>query len=397
MTARQTENDPARQQQRHRIIAEIDRVASTLRDTALKIHADPELGFKEYHASEMWSNVFEREGFRVERPIAGLETAFMATAGAGEVTVSLMLEYDALPDLGHACGHHLNGAAAAGAALGLRSAIDEIGGKVIAFGCPGEEGLGGKCHIARAGLLEGVDFAMMAHARDRNIGAMRHSAVAKYRVKFHGKSAHAAAAPDQGINALDAMLQQFSGISAMRQQMRDDSRIHGVIVNGGHAPNIIPDYTEALFYIRDFDDEYLAELDERFANIVEGAALQTGARAEIEEYGKAYRSNIPNEVLDAVYRRNAAKVGVDVDESADTFSRASTDMGDVSHLVPAIHPAFKAAPLGTPVHSRAFAEASKDEAALDSMIATAKVLALTAHDVIVDSRLRREMKEAHLS
>ncbi len=394
-SASKSNGEPRPSDIRRAIVDEIDRHAPTLKAIALEIHANPELGFEEHRAAKLWSDLLEREGFDVERGIAGLDTAFQGTMGAGDVTAALMVEYDALPDLGHACGHHVSGAASCGAALGLGKVIDQLNGRVIAFGCPAEEGLSGKCYIVEAGLLDGVDFAMMSHARDRNIGAMSHTATAKYRVKFHGKSAHAAAAPEHAINALDAMIQLFNGINAMRQQMRDNARIHGVILKGGSVPNIIPDYTEATFYIRDFEDAYLQELVKKFMDIVEGAALQTGARAEVEDYGRSTKSNIPNPVLDGVYRRNASELGVEIDENEDTFSRGSTDMGDVSHVVPSIHPTFQAAPRGTPVHSHAFTEASKDEAALGSMVTTAKILALTAYDLIVDGKTRDEMVLAH--
>jgi amidohydrolase len=387
--------EPRPSDTRRAILDEIDRHAQTLKAIALEIHANPELGFEEHRAAKLWSDLLEQEGFDVERGIAGLDTAFQATTGSGNVTAALMVEYDALPDLGHACGHHVSGAASCGAALGLRAVIGQLDGRVIAFGSPAEEGLSGKCYIVEAGFLEGVDFAMMSHARDRNIGAMSHTATAKFRVKYHGKSAHAAAAPEHAINALDAMIQLFNGINAMRQQVRDNARIHGVILKGGSVPNIIPDYSEATFYIRDFEDYYLQELVRKFMDIVEGAALQTGARAEVEDYGRSTKSNIPNPILDGAYRQNAAELGVVIDEEEDTFSRGSTDMGDVSHVVPSIHPTFQAAPRGTPVHSWAFTDASKDEAALDSMVTTAKILALTAYDLIVDRKTRDQMAHAH--
>ena len=233
----------------------------------------------------------------------------------------------------------------------------------------------------------------MAHASNKHTGAYGHSAVAKFRVTFHGRSAHAASVPHEAINALDAMIQLFNGVAAMRQQMRDRSRVHGVITDGGRVPNVIPDRTEALFYLRDRDDAYLRVLEERFRNIVAGSALQTGTRAEIEPYGRGYKSNIPNSVLDRLYQAHLSELGCPVGERGVT-SAASTDMGDVSHRVPAIHPGFKAAPVGTPGHSRAFAAAGTGAEALDGMVVAAKALALTGYDVISDPALRQEMQEA---
>ena len=175
-SASKSNGEPRPSDIRRAIVDEIDRHAPTLKAIALEIHANPELGFEEHRAAKLWSDLLEREGFDVERGIAGLDTAFQGTMGAGDVTAALMVEYDALPDLGHACGHHVSGAASCGAALGLGKVIDQLNGRVIAFGCPAEEGLSGKCYIVEAGLLDGVDFAMMSHARDRNIGAMSHTA-----------------------------------------------------------------------------------------------------------------------------------------------------------------------------------------------------------------------------
>lgn len=377
---------------RETIIRAIDAAAAELKRIALDIHAHPELGFKEYRACALWADCLETCGFKLERGIADMETAFQATAGSGNPVVAFMLEYDALPEIGHACGHHLNGAAACGAAIGLNAVLPEIPGRILAFGCPAEEGLGGKVQLVKAGLLNGITCAMMAHARDRDMGAMSHSAVAKYRVTYRGHSAHAAAAPDQAVNALDAVVLLFSGINAMRQQMRDGSRIHGVITKGGTVPNIIPDHTEALFYIRDRDDRYLNELDRRFRNIVEGAALQTGTRVEIEPYGCAYKSNVPNQALDRIYRHHAESLGIRFDPADNLASPASTDMGDVSQEVPSIHPAFQAAPYGTPIHSRDFASAAVSPEALESMLTAAKAMALTGYTVLTDCELRNRMQ-----
>jgi len=379
--------------ERERILKTIDGIAPTLREIALEIHANPELGFEEHRAASLWSDLLERHGFCLERNIAGLETAFKASNGSGAVTAAFMVEYDALPGIGHGCGHNLNGAAACGASIGLGSVVDQIGGRVIAFGSPGEEGIGGKVYIVEAGCLDGVDFAMMAHARDRHMGGMTHNAVARYKVMFHGKSAHAAVAPEEGINALDAVIQVFNGVNAMRQQMRQVARIHGIIRKGGDAPNIIPDYTEAVFYLREEDDEHIETLRRKFVGIIEGAATQTGARSEVEEFGRSYKASIPNKVLDRVYIKNAAELGVEIRETEHAFAKGSTDMGNVAQTVPGIHTAFQIAPEPTPVHSRAFCAAAATDAALESMVTAAKILALTAYDIITDADLLAEMKE----
>jgi len=374
------------------ISAAIDELAPRLKELALEIHANPELGMQEHKAAKLLSGALDEQGFDVTRGVAGMETAFTAAAGTGAVTAALMLEYDALPKLGHACGHNLNGTAALGAALGLKRVIDAVDGRVIAFGTPGEETYGGKVHIINAGLLDGVDFAMMAHTSRSNSGSGSHIAVRRFKVMFHGTSAHAAASPDEGVNALDAMILLFNGVALMRQQLRTDSRVHGIIAKGGDAPNIIPDYTEAGFYLRHPTEEYLDVIEERFRKIAAGAAAQTGARVEIEPGMLPYRANVTNEALNRAYCANAEALGVTLTESA--LSKGSTDMGNVSREVPSIHSSFK---IGDgpdlACHSVKFREAAKSEMGLASMVTTAKVLALTAYDVITDGELLREMKK----
>jgi amidohydrolase len=373
----------------------IDRLQPKLIDLSKRIHRHPETKFEEYQASQWVSEAAEAAGFRVEKPIGGLETAFRAScSGAGEgPTIAFLAEYDALPKLGHACGHNLIAAASLGAALGLQTVMDKpfdtpaatqdrLPGSVQLIGTPGEEGGGGKVILAEAGVFDDADVAMMFHPSGKTILWKHSLARRKLLIEFVGKSTHAAAAPEKGINALDATIQTFQNINALRQHITDDARIHGIITHGGNAPNIVPDYSASLFYIRAIDDDYCDELLEKVKNCARGAAIATGARVEMEMQG-AYKSMRMNMALAQTFKANLETLGWAFDEVDPAKGIGSTDMGDVSHVTASIHPTLSIGPEDLAGHSTEFAEAAVSEEGQQAMIAAAKALAATAVDVLL--------------
>lgn len=370
----------------------IDRLQPQLVELSDRIHRNPEIKFEEHKASQWLSEAAEEAGYQVEKPVGGLETAFRATyAGSGEgPTIAFLAEYDALPKLGHACGHNLIGTASLGAALGLQSMMNRLPGDVQLIGTPGEEGGGGKVILAEAGVFDAVDIAMMFHPSGKTI-LWKH-ALARYKlsIEFFGKSAHAAAAPEKGINALDATILTFQGINALREHIQDDARIHGIITDGGDAPNIVPNYSASLFYVRAMDDDYCRELVEKVKSCARGAAVATGARVEVEMQGayKSLRTNIP---LAQAFKANLEELGWGFDDVDPTAGIGSTDMGDVSHVAAAIHPYLSIGPADLVGHTLEFAEAAVSEKGQQAMIAAAKALAITAVDVLLRPSLFDEI------
>lgn len=362
----------------------IDRLQPKLMDLSERIHRHPEIKFEEHKASQWLSETAEAAGFQVEKPIGGLETAFRASySGSGEgPTIAFLAEYDALPKLGHACGHNLIGTASLGAALGLQAAINRLPGSIQLIGTPGEEGGGGKVILAEAGVFDDVDVAMMFHPSGKTILWKHALARRKLRIEFFGKSAHAASFPEKGINALDATIQTFQNINALRQHVTDDARIHGIITHGGDAPNIVPDYSASLFYIRALDDAYCDELLEKVKNCARGASTATGARVEMEMQG-AYKSLRTNMPLAEAFKANLETLGWDFDEIDPSKGIGSTDMADVSHVTAAIHPYLSIGPKDLVGHSTEFAEAAVSKKGHRAMIAAAKALAATAVDVLL--------------
>ncbi len=370
----------------------IDKLQPKLIDLSKRIHRNPEIKFEEYKASQWLSEAAEEAGFRMEKPIGGLETAFRASySGSGEgPTVAFLAEYDALPKLGHACGHNLMGTASLGAALGMRTVMDELPGSIQLIGTPGEEGGGGKVILVEAGVFDGVDVAMLFHPSGKTVLWKHALARRKLFIEFFGKSVHAASYPEKGINALDATIQTFQNINALRQHIEDSARIHGVITHGGEAPNIIPDYSACLFYVRAMDDDYCDELLEKVKNCARGASIATGARVEMEMQG-AYKSLRTNMPLAQTFKANLEALGWEFDDVDPTKRIGSTDMADVSHATAAIHPCLSIGPKDLVGHSTEFAEAAASEKGQQAMIAAAKALATTAVDILLRPSLFAEI------
>ena len=380
----------------------VDQMAEDLWSLALQIHANPELAFKEEKAASWLTAFLERQGCRVERGVGGLPTAFRAeVSGAGDgPTIAVMAEYDALPGIGHACGHNViaTAGAGAGAALALVASRLDHGrlpfkGRIEVVGTPAEEGGAGKVKLLDAGVFKGVDAALMIHPRCGTQVWRPTLGLMKAKVEYFGKAAHAASWPWRGVNALNAVIALFNALDAMRQQLRPDARVHGVITNGGQQPNIIPEYTSADFYLRSLDKTYLQEVRRRFEAAAEGAATATGCRVQVTIDPRIHDPLKPNGPMATLFERNLARIDFPVDPDDGQAGYGSTDAGNVSHAIPTIHPYIRTAPDGVPGHSREFAEHNATPLARAGMVAAAKALALTALDLLADPAALQSAKK----
>jgi len=370
---------------KQRVQAEVDRLAPDLLATSRFLHANPELAYEEYKAAERLTAIAEQHGFAVTRGVAGLPTAFTARAGAGSPRIAFLAEYDALPGLGHACGHNLIGTASLGAALAVKAVLDLTRGEVLLVGCPAEEKGGGKIPLVESGIFAGTDAAMLVHPSNRTEMVKLALGMRELTVEFFGKASHAAASPERGINALDAVVLGYTGVSALRQQLRSDARIHGIITHGGQAPNIIPDYTAARFYVRSLDLAYLEELYPRVVACFEAAAQATGCRVKVTSAGKDYHPYKPVYSLAELFQRNLESLGESVDQGPVDRELGSTDVGNVSQVVPTIQPMLQISPREVTCHMAAFAEAAISDAGHRGMLLAAKAMAMTAVDLLADA------------
>jgi amidohydrolase len=349
---------------------------------SLDIHDNPELGFKEEKAATWLTSYLEDSGFHVERGIAGLATAFRATYGQERPRIALLAEYDALPKIGHACGHNIIGVSAVGAGVASKHTVDQLGGSIVVMGTPGEEVLGGKIDMVKAGAFTEIDVAMIVHPDTRNVPTEQALAASTLEVEFFGRSAHAAAQPHKGINALDAMVLAFTAINSLRQHIRGDARIHGIITDGGEAPNIVPAHSAATFLVRALDDDYLAELKDKVLNCFTGASMASGARLEYRWQNRTYAPMKNNMTLAALFKQNLESLGRNVEDFDRRSGLGSTDMGNVSQVVPSIHPTIAIAPHEVLLHSPEFATATVSEAGHSGLMDAAKAMAMTVVDIL---------------
>jgi len=379
---------------KEQVIAEVDRRRDELIALSLKIHANPEIAFQEEKASAWLADYLESEGFAVERGICQLPTAFRASYGKGEPRVAFLAEYDALPGVGHGCGHNIIGTASAAAGLAAKAVAGETGGTVLVIGTPAEEAAGGKVYMAARGAFDGLTCAMMAHPGNRDVAVSYALACLELNVEFHGKAAHAAARPEAGLNALDAMVAAFVNIGLLRQQLRDSARVHGIITDGGQAVNVIPHHTAASLLLRAEEDAYLDDvLKGKVLACFQAAAQATGCRLE-HRWGEEsrYKSMRTNRAFAAAYQANIESLGRTVMEPESRRSMGSTDMGNVSAIVPSIHPSVTVAPPDIPIHTEAFRDLAASEAGHRALLDSAKALAMTAVDVLTDAGLRQRMR-----
>jgi len=372
----------------------VDGLEPKLRDVSGELFEHPEVKFEEVRASKRLAAELESAGFEVELGAAGMETAIRAVhpASSDGPTVAIIGEYDALPGLGHACGHNLIAAAGLGAALAVGEVKSELPGTLVFLGTPAEEGGGGKVLMINEGLFADVDAAMMFHPSAATVVQRGSLAITEVEIEFKGRPSHASADPEHGINALDAVIQTFNGINAMRQHIKDGARIHGIISHGGVKPNIVPDYTRAEFYVRAVENEYRDELLGKLRACAEGAALATGATLTFSEINVPYKSMKPNKALGDVFTRYMEGYGVPLNPPK-SDAMGSTDMGDVSQAVPSIHAYLEICGPEVAGHSPEFAEASNSEKGQQAMLVAAKSLAGTAIEVLNDPALVSRMWE----
>ena len=375
------------------VIGEIDARHHQLSELSLKIHSNPELAFQEVKAATWLTQYLEENGFSIERGICELPTAFRGSYGQGKPAIAILAEYDALPNLGHACGHNLIAASAIGAGVASKLAIDRCGGSVLVIGTPAEEQYGGKAIMAERGAFDNVDVAMMVHPGVCDVATTRALACLALEVEFFGKAAHAASRPETGINALEAMLNSFVAINSLRQHIKDKARIHGIITDGGEAANIIPAHSAGSFLVRAEDDNYLDELKQKVLNCFIGAATASGARLEYRWGDIRYAPLRNNLTLAQLFTQNMQFLGRKVEALDPSKAFGSTDMGNVSRLVPSIHPFVAIAPVEVVVHSPQFALAAASEVGIQGLLDAAKALAMTVVDLVANPEIVIKVKE----
>jgi amidohydrolase len=379
---------------KERLAAEVDRRAEVLIDVSHQIHAHPELNYEEQFAHDLLTSVLEGEGLKVERSARGIATAFEARAGASGPTIAVLCEYDALPGIGHACGHNVIAAAGLGAGLAAAALADEMGGRVVVLGTPAEEGGGGKIQLIDAGAFADIDAAMMVHPAEADLTAMNVIAVHQALVTYHGQAAHAAAFPQKGRNALDACILGYMNVAALRQHISQGERLHAIITHGGDKPNIVPAHAQAEWMVRSPTVRSLERLKERWLACLEAGAQAAGCTMEVEWTSPIYADMVDNGVIGDCYRANATALGRSVAEpSPDLRVVGSTDMGNVSYVVPSIHPMIQVAPAGVPIHTPAFAEYAAGDGGDRAVLDGAKALAWTVADLWLDEGLRTSAKD----
>lgn len=360
------------------------------------LYDNPETGLREHKAADLICNSLTTEGFSPQRGIAGMETAFCAVHGNASPCIALLAEMDALPELGHACGHNIIAAAAVGAAIALKNILPPDVARIKLIGTPAEELGIGKIELIKAGWFDDIDFAMMIHPSSRRYVSKGYLGLARIRFTFHGRPAHAAAYPEEGINALDGVIQTFNGINALRQQLRQDVRIHGIITEGGTAPNIIPARASCSFYVRAEELDEVHRVAERVVECASGAALATGCRLETEADPRVLAPFRINHAFARLYSKQLQLLELPEDDVPINRNNGSSDIGNVSQIVPTIHPHV---PIGTGIniHSSSFAEATVSPKGELALLEGATALAMTAIELALSpdirERISKEFKE----
>lgn len=374
-----------------RIYNEGQLIKERLAEISDYIYNNPELGNEEYKAVEALTIFLKEHNFQVECPIADMDTAFKATFDSGKpgMTIGYLCEYDALPKIGHGCGHNMIGVMSSGAAVALSKVLDEIGGKIIVYGTPAEETNGGKVILAEAGVFDELDAAMIVHPDGETRASGSSSALYPIRFIYKGKTAHAASCPEKGINALNSVIQLFNGIDALRQHVTPDVKMHGIITKGGVAANIVPDEAVADFYFRASTKERVTEVIEKVKKIAEGAALMTGATLEMERYELPYDDLKTNEKLSEMFNENLRALGI-TDINPGKATGGSSDIGNVSHVAPTIHPYIGITDCPMVGHSVEMAKATTTNKAHDRLLIAALAMAYTGYDVIVRNESLRK-------
>ncbi|TMD66401.1 MAG: M20 family metallopeptidase [Chloroflexi bacterium] len=375
------------------ISTRIDALRPELERIGRDIHANPEIGYEERQAVGWLTALLREHGFEVEVGVANTPTAFVATRRNGTgPSIAFLSEYDALRGLGHGCGHNLIATASVGAGIALADALDRFPGRIQVIGTPAEEGGGGKIRLIRGGLFQEVDAAMMFHPDTRTQVLHWALAVTHMHFEFIGRAAHASGDPEKGINALDAFVLAYNGISMLRQHIKEGARLHGFLKEGGTAPNIVPERTSGEFLVRARDEAYMQELVQKVKNIFQAAALATGCSVKLTFDEDPYSDLRNNSVLAALFEDNLRRLGIDPVEPVPWENAGSTDMGNVTHVVPGLHPTLAIAPADVPGHSQAFLEASGSLRGYQAMVDAAKALAMTGADLLADPSLVEKAK-----
>ncbi len=383
---------------KERLKQEVDAIADELKALSKKLYDHPEVAFQEYKACQWICDYLEEKNFQVKRGAGNVETAFYAKIPSHESApkVALLAEYDALPKIGHGCGHNLIAAASVGAGIALRRCLDSVDGSIVVVGTPAEEGGGGKIMLLEAGVFDDVSATMMFHPSSRTVVGNDSLGRIKFTVEFFGKAAHASGSPEEGVNALDAIVAFFSNTGLLRQQLRNEARIHGIITHGGDAPNVIPDYTAASMYVRALNLDYLDEVFTKVKNCAKGAALATGAEIKITPYPLRYTPRKRSFELEKVCLKHMEAMGLIVEEP-EPGKLGSTDLGNLSQKVPAIHPNIAICGPEIAGHSVEMAEATISPLGQDVLVKAAKILAITAYDYLaskdIQNRVAREFAQ----
>jgi len=373
----------------------VDGLGNELEALSRRIHDNPELGFQETQACAWLAEFLAAKGFKVEQGVGGVDTAFRATIeGGGGPAIAILCEYDALPGIGHACGHNVIATSGAGAGAALAAVKDRLPkGRIQVIGTPAEEGGAGKVRLIKAGVFKDVDCAMMIHGFDRTLLHSDLLGIVRVTFEYAGKAAHASADPWAGINALDACIQTFNAVSMLRQQVRPDCRIHGIITNGGAAANIIPESAAATFYVRAPRIDAMWDLYKRVVACAEGAARAAGAGLKVIQHTDTiYEPMKRNQTLLDLFAANMKAVGLSEGEPIPD-RLGSSDIGNVSQVIPAIQPMIGIAPEGTAIHTRDFAAAAVTPLARAGMLAAAKTMAMTTLDLLADPARVQAAKE----
>ena len=372
----------------------VDAFKEMLIGLSTEIHRTPELSCEEHKAAQLISKTMRETWFEIEERIAGLETAFRAThpSRSHGPTVAFLAEYDALPGVGHACGHNLIAGSAVGATLAVGKIKERLPGTLQIIGCPAEEKYGGKIVMIEKGVFDQVDVAMMIHPTTKNSGTQKHLTLVPLEISFEGKSSHASTAPEQGINALSAVIQTFNTVNALREHLSSDASIHGIITRGGERTNIVPDFAQCQFSIRSTCITHRNELEEKVKNCARGAALAIGCKVRFNYFDRVYEPMRINECLDRAFLSNLESLGVNISREVGQ-ERGSTDAANLSQLVPLLHANVAIASEGIKLHTKEFAQAASSEAGMRAMIYAAKALSMAAVDVFTSETLIKEIKE----
>jgi amidohydrolase len=378
----------------YKINEKIDEIFDELKELSEYIYNNPELGNQEFLSSKAHINFLKKYDFEVEENFIGIETAFKAVYDSKKTgpTIALLDEYDALPGVGHGCGHNMIGTIGTGTGVVISKFLDEIGGKVFVIGTPAEETNGAKVDMADQGIFDNIDVVLMAHPADKTQVSIESLAIEALEFEFIGKAAHAASDPEKGINALDGVIATFNNINALRQHIESTARIHGIITEGGVAANIVPDRAVANFYVRATTKIYLNELIEKVKNCARAAALSTGLKLNISNYEKSYDNFVSNEAFDNLFLKNIIKYDVKQLEKNKT-SLGSLDAGNVSHKCPTIHPMFSISKTPLIPHTREFALATLTPYAYKQMRSIIGALSQTGIDLITNNELLKKVKD----